>query len=131
MRIEHVGYMVQDPPAVAQWYCDHLGCRVARQMSQSPWTHFLLDGAGQAMLEIYNNPKAHVPDYGAIDSLVLHVAFAVDDVARERARLLAAGAKAEGEMVVIASGDQLAMLRDPWGFAIQLAKRAQPMIQGG
>ena len=128
MRIEHVGYMVQDPLAVAQWYCEHLGFRVARKLSQSPWTHFLVDGSGRVMLEIYNNPQAKVPDYAAMDALLLHVAFAVDDVAAMRDRLLAAGARAEGEVTVIACGDQLAMLRDPWGFPLQLAKRAEPMV---
>lgn len=127
LRIEHVGYMVSDPPAVARWYCEHLGFRIARQMQQSPWTTFLADSSGRVMLEIYNNPKATVPDYASIDSLVLHVAFAVDDVAAQRDRLLNAGATAEGDMMTIACGDQLAMLRDPWGFAIQLARRATPM----
>jgi hypothetical protein len=28
------------------------------------------------------------------------------------------------------AGDQLAMLRDPWGVAIQLVKRAQPLMGG-
>lgn len=128
MHIEHVGYMVQDPPAAAQWYCRHLGFRIARKMNESPWTHFLVDGSGRVMLEIYNNPKAKVPDYAATDPLVLHVAFTVEDVAAERTRLLAAGATADGEITVIPCGDQLAMLRDPWGLSIQLAKRAEPMV---
>lgn len=127
MHLEHIGYMVSDPVAVARWYCDHLSFRVARQMSKSPWTHFLVDGSGRMMLEIYNNPKAQVPDYAALDPLVLHLAFAVDDVQQVRGCLLAAGAKAEGEVTMTAAGDQLAMLRDPWGFAIQLAKRSQAM----
>ena len=59
---------------------------------------------------------------------MLHFAFAVDDPAAVRERLLAAGASAEGELTTTAAGDQLAMLRDPWGLAIQLAKRKQPMV---
>ena len=45
-----------------------------------------------------------------------------------RARLLAAGASAEGEALVTPTGDHVAMLRDPWGLAIQFVHRAQPMI---
>jgi len=132
MQLEHIGYLVNDPVAVARWYCDHLGFRIARQMSHSPWTHFLVDGSGQMMLEIYNNPKAKVPDYASFDPLVLHLAFAVEQVESTREHLIAAGAQAEGEITVTAAGDQLAMLRDPWGFAIQLAKRAIPLGgQGG
>jgi hypothetical protein len=31
-------------------------------------------------------------------------------------------------MTVADNGDELAMLRDPWGFAIQLVKRHTPML---
>jgi len=80
------------------------------------------------MIEIYNNPKAPVPDYRAVNPLVLHLAFAVDDMSATRARLLRAGATADGEMTVADNGDELAMLRDPWGFAVQLVKRRAPML---
>jgi glyoxylase I family protein len=59
---------------------------------------------------------------------VLHVAFQVDDVSTARERLLKAGATAEGEMTSNDAGDQFAMVRDPWGFAIQLVRRAQPVL---
>ena len=63
-----------------------------------------------------------------IDPLILHLAVAVDEVAAERDRLIAAGAVPEGEIVITDDGDELAMLRDPWGFPLQLANRRQPMI---
>ena len=128
MHIEHFGYMVQDPPAVTAWYCEHLGFRIARKMDKPPHTHFLVDGSGRMMLEIYNNPKAQVPDYAAMDPLVLHIAFSVDGVAQTRDRLLTAGATVQSELTVTPAGDQLLMLRDPWGFAVQLCKRGQPML---
>lgn len=128
MRIEHIGYTVPDPVQAAQWYVDHLGFQIRRRQTQSPWTHFLADAAGQVMIEIYNNPRVPPPDYRAMDPLLFHLAFTVDDVATERQRLLDAGATAEGEITVIACGDQLAMLRDPWGLALQLVKRAEPMV---
>lgn len=45
-----------------------------------------------------------------------------------RARLIAAGATPAGEIVVTPAGDELAMLRDPWGIPLQLVRRAEPMI---
>ena len=63
-----------------------------------------------------------------MDPLVLHVAFAPDDVPSTRARLLAAGATPVGDVVVTPAGDQFAMLRDPWGLALQLARRARPLV---
>jgi glyoxylase I family protein len=80
------------------------------------------------MLEFYNNPKAGVPDYRTIDPLVLHVAFRVRDIAAARAKLLAAGATAEGGITTADNGDRLAMHRDPWGLAVQLVTRVDEMI---
>ena len=130
MRIEHVGYMVEDPLQVAAWYCQNLGFRVARGMQTSPFTHFLLDGSGNSMLEIYNNPAAGVPDYASMDPLVLHVAMDVGDESIEivRDRLLAAGATLYSDLGVTPAGDQLVMLRDPWGLALLLARRKIPMV---
>ncbi len=128
MAIEHIGFNVQDPVRCAEWYVHNLGFIVKRKMEHSPYTHFLADSSGHMMLEIYNNPKAAVPDYAASDPLVLHLAFRVRDVEREKERLLQAGASLQRDTTVTASGDQLVMLRDPWGFAIQLCKRQEPLV---
>jgi len=130
MKIEHVGYMVQKPIEVAAWYCQNLGFKVARSMQTTPFTHFLVDGSGAVMVEIYNNPAASVPDYASMDPLVLHLAFNVSDETIEevRDRLIAAGAMVYSNLAVTPAGDQLIMLRDPWGMAVQLAKRKEPMI---
>ena len=37
-----------------------------------------------------------------------------------------AGAMAKGEVTVTDSGNALAMLRDPWGFAVQLVETGSP-----
>jgi glyoxylase I family protein len=128
MKIEHAAYQVEDPVAMARWYVEHLGLTVKRAQSQRPFGQFLADDGDAVMLEFYNNPKVAVPDYHAIDPLILHIAFWTDDVEATRARLLAAGASAEGDALVTPMGDHVAMLRDPWGFAIQFVHRAQPML---
>lgn len=128
MKIEHTAYQVQDPVALAAWYVAHLGMTIKRKQDASPFGHFLADDGDTVMLEFYNNPKVRVPDYRAIDPLVLHIAFRTDDVAGARARLIAAGATPEGDVRQDAMGDTLAMLRDPWGLAVQLVKRVTPMI---
>ena len=131
MKIEHVGYMVQDPIRVAEWYCANLGFKVVRGMQTTPFTHFLADNSGNVMVEIYNNPAAQVPDYASMDPLVLHLAFDTVGEAIEtvRDRLINAGATLYSDLVLTPAGDQLIMLRDPWGMAVQLAKRKQPMIK--
>ena len=128
MRIEHMAFNVPDPVAMTQWYEQHLGMKTVRSSGPPHHMRFVADASGQTMLELYRNPKASVPDYRTIDPLVMHLAFHVDDVAGTRAGLLKAGATAEGEITRTDSGDELAMLRDPWGFAIQLVNRAVPML---
>jgi glyoxylase I family protein len=127
MNIEHIALNVADPVAAAKWYTQHLGMRVVRRPPGDTQTHFIADEQGRVVLELYHQTKAPVPDYFAMDPMVLHIAFVVDDMAAERTRLLRAGAKAVGDVAATDNGDQLAMLRDPWGVAVQLVKRATPL----
>jgi glyoxylase I family protein len=127
MKIEHVALLVEDPVAMARWYEDHLGLRTVRSSGPPADARFLADTEGESVLEIYRGGPPS-PDYRAMDPLLLHVAFATRDVPSTRARLIAAGATPEGEVKVLPSGDEMAMLRDPWGLAIQLANRKQPLV---
>jgi glyoxylase I family protein len=127
MRIEHLAFVAQEPAVVAEWYVAHLGFEIKRAMDVSPFMHFIADEQGM-MIEIYRQPHIRVPDYRDMDPLLLHLAFVSNDVEKDRARLIAAGATAVGEIQKTPTGDELAMLRDPWGFAIQLAQRATPMV---
>jgi glyoxylase I family protein len=128
VKIEHVAFQVEDPKAVSAWWVKNLGLTIKRTYPDRPWGHFLADDGDAVMVEFYNNPKAAVPDYRAIDPLMLHVAFVVEDVAMVRERLIAGGATPEGDPQTAPNGDILTMLRDPWGLAVQLVRRQQQMI---
>ena len=128
MKIEHVALQVSDPAAIADWYVRHLGCTIARSGLEPVSVRFLKDASGLSMIELYRNPRAPIPDYRTMDPMLLHVAFVSDDPAADRDRLLAAGATLDENLVTTPAGDQLLMLRDPWGLALQLVKRAEPMI---
>ena len=128
VRLEHVGLNVADPIKAAQWYVDNLGMKILREAPAPANTRFLGDAGGNMMLEIYHNPPEAVPNYASMDPLLLHVAFMVDDVDAIRSKLLAAGATPVGEVTTTPAGDKLAMLRDPWGLAIQFVHRADPML---
>ena len=129
IRLEHVAINVEDPVSMAKWYGHHLGMKVVRNGPPPINMHFISDAGGNMMLEIYNNPPDAVPNYASMDPLLLHIAFMVDDVKGIREKLIAAGATAVGEVTITPAGDELAMLRDPWGVAIQFVKRARPMLQ--
>jgi glyoxylase I family protein len=128
VRFEHVGLNVFDPITMARWYADNLGMKVVRESPPPANARFIADQDGNMMLELYTNPPDAVPDYAAMDPLLLHVAFMVDDVAAVRARLIAAGATAVAGVIAAPTGDRIAVLRDPWGIAIQFVKRADPML---
>jgi catechol 2,3-dioxygenase-like lactoylglutathione lyase family enzyme len=123
VKIEHLALNVADPVALAEWYCRHLGFEVARRSEGPARAHFLRDPATGVMWEVYLNPPDRVPDYAAMDPLLLHLAFASEDLAADRDSLVRAGATLVSELT-LADGSQVAMLRDPWGLSIQLCQRA-------
>jgi glyoxylase I family protein len=127
MKLEHVALLVTDPVGVARWYEAHLGMRTVKSGEPPGNARFLADAEGTTVLEVYagvNGP----PDYGSMDPSLLRVAFATGDVPGTRERLVAAGATPVGEIVENVAGDQFAMLRDPWGLALQLARRSRPLV---
>ena len=127
MKIEHFAFNVLDPIVIAAWYCEHLKFTVKHKFTQAPHTHFLADSSGQVMIEIYCNPADRVRDYQNMDPLMVHLAFVSKDPDADAARLIAAGAR-EVDEVKLKDGSYLKMLKDPWGFSIQLCKRGTPML---
>jgi catechol-2,3-dioxygenase len=127
-QVEHIAWQVQDPVTIARWYVENLGFRVVRKVDAAPFTHFIGDASGRVIVEMYHNPAAPLPDYRSMNPLLLHLAFVVDSPEAVRDALVKAGASIAEDVVVTPAGDKLVMLRDPWGFAIQLCKRAKPMI---
>src|SRR4051812_15354439 len=125
MKLEHIAFNLADPVAVAAWYCTHCGLRVVRHISQPAQTHFLAD-SGSTVLEIYCNPPDNVPDYRSMDPLLFHLALSSSDPLSDARRLVSAGAMFVDE-TRLDDGSHLVMLRDPWGLALQLCKRAQEL----
>lgn len=128
MRLEHIAFNVLEPAQAAAWYATRLGMRIVRAQEVSPFAHFIVDSAGQTVIEFYNNPLEAVPDYAAVHPLRHHIAFLADDIGVERERLLAAGAQAAGDITSTPAGDRLCFLRDPWGVPVQLVQRATPLL---
>jgi predicted enzyme related to lactoylglutathione lyase len=79
------------------------------------------------VIELYNNADDPIPEYKSMHPLRLHVAFAASDPDAARAALIAAGASLV-EDITRQDGTRLVMLRDPWGLALQLCKRPEPLL---
>jgi glyoxylase I family protein len=127
LNLEHIACNVADPRAMAAWYVEHLGMRVVRHSPDPPQVHFLADAAGRAVIEIYCNAGAAIPDYPAMNPLQFHIAFAAPDPDASRDALVAAGATLVEERKM-PDGSRLLMLRDPWGVPLQLCKRPTPLL---
>jgi glyoxylase I family protein len=128
MKIEHVAFNVDNPVEVAKWYTKHLGLKIVKQAEEPPFMTFLADDSGQVMIEIYKNPPNDIPDYSSMNPLQLHLAFVSNNPQADKERLLTAGAT-EISDDILEDGSRLVMLRDPWGLALQLCKRAAPMLR--
>jgi catechol 2,3-dioxygenase-like lactoylglutathione lyase family enzyme len=129
MKIEHFALNVADPDGMVDWYGNHLSMKLVRSVPGTACTRFLADEAG-SILEIYHNPPDEVPDYWAMDPLILHLAFTSSDPAADAARLIDAGAALVGE-TRLDDGSLLIMIRDPWGLAIQLCRRTRALLGSG
>jgi catechol 2,3-dioxygenase-like lactoylglutathione lyase family enzyme len=129
VKVEHLAMNVPEPARQAEWWCANLGCRVVRSADAPVEVRFLADSSGSVLFEVYRNDAAPVPDYASLDPLVLHMAFESDDVRADRDRLVAAGATVvtDAPPSPVPGSDDLVMLRDPWGLAVQLVTRAEPM----
>ncbi len=128
MHLEHLGLNHRDPVAAAAWYCKQLNMTVARKTGPPNNCHFLADSRGKMMLEFYADPTAAVPDYASLEPFSLHIAFHVDDVHAAVERLLEAGGSPAMSLKINSLGDEVAIVRDPWGIPVQLVKRAKPMV---
>lgn len=127
LPFEHLAINVSDPVAVAAWYVEHLGMEIVRRGDPPVHMHFLADASRRAMIELYTNGAAPTDAYREMHPSQLHIAFSSTDPNADADRLVAAGATLI-EHLHNPDGSHLTMLRDPWGLAIQLAKRATPML---
>jgi catechol 2,3-dioxygenase-like lactoylglutathione lyase family enzyme len=127
MKIEHLALNVTEPLAMASWYEAHLGLTAVKKMEESPFMTFLADDSGKIMIELYQNPKATVLKFESLDPLMLHLAFVSESPADDADRLVDAGASKVSDDT-LPDGTRLIMLRDPWGLAVQLVKRAKALL---
>lgn len=125
--LEHPAIDVADPVATASWWVENLGFTITKQKDDETHTTFLVDASGRVAIEMYRaKTQPTAPDYANMDPLTLHFGFTSKDVDADIERLTKAGAT----LVVHekAPGFDGAMMRDPFGIAIQFVKREQSVL---
>jgi glyoxylase I family protein len=127
-RPEHVAFNLPDPVAAAKWYTEHLGMKVMRQGGAPTFTTFIADSNAHMMIELFHNADYPLFDAANFSHMSIHLAFMVSDIGAIKKKLMDAGAAVVEDITKTPSGDQVLMLRDPWGVPIQFAQRVKPML---
>ena len=123
MKLEHIAFDVAEPEKLIAWWCENLGFR-----RSEPGSAFILDDSGTAGIEIYRTGETpSAPNYNQMNAMTMHIALVSDDVKADAERLVAAGGKLE-KLTLENPAFHMAIVRDPWGVAIQLCKRAKSIF---
>ncbi len=122
----HVGLNIRHFDEIVSWYVKNLACTVVRKPGDK--VAFLADPSGRVIIEFYDNPEAPVLPFQDTHFLTLHLAFLVEDPKSVSERLVKEGAVVYDPYKITPAGDQMVMLQDPWGIAVQLIKRAEAMF---
>lgn len=122
--IEHMGFVVANPGAAAEWYCEHLGFHVLRvgengsvAFVQCPETGLILELIGEGEVEAAVKDLRH--------PLQVHLALRTDAFEAERDRLVAAGAEFAMHCETSDPDARVCVLKDPFGLYLQLAQRRE------
>lgn len=128
-RFEHLAFNVSDPQAIVRWYTKYLGMKVVRADGPPAYLSFIADSGMNVMLEFQHQQKNPVFEPSSIHHMAMHLAFVTPNINQSQQALLRGGATIAESLKVLASGDRVVTLRDPWGFALQLVERVIPMLQ--
>ena len=128
MKPEHIALNVPDPLAMVEWYKRNLKMTIKRAGGPPTHTTFVADVSGNIMLELFCNTNFPMLDLAMLDPMSLHLALMTDAIERTRELLLDAGATVADDITRGPTGDEIMMLQDPWGFALQFVHRAVPML---
>lgn len=129
MKLEHIALNVPEPEKQVEWYQAHLGLRLAKITPTPTFTAYFLVDDHASILEFYRNPAVEPPDYASLHPANLHVAFYAEAVEATKEKLLAAGGTLFGEKVAFPSGVAYYYVRDPWGLALQIITRPEPLLE--
>ncbi len=129
IRPEHVAFNVPDPVAAVKWYTENLGMKALRLGGPPTYTSFVSDSGEHMMMELFHNADYPLFEPAQFSHMSIHLAFMVNDISVIKTKLIAAGATLVEDITKTPSGDQVLMLRDPWGLPIQFAQRVKAMLK--
>jgi len=129
MRIEHLGFLVEKPISMGQWWVENLGFRVVRQSGDDFFGVCFLQDASGTIIEFGKIPEQAPLNFRALLPLQVHIAIECPDTLAEAARLVNQGASLIGESPMNDLAHEKLLMRDPFGAVIQLVNRKDKLIK--
>lgn len=128
-RPEHIAFNVVDPQRMTNWYFENLGMKIVREDTLSNYTSFSSHENKNMLVELFHNKTYPLLDTNTMNILAMHIAFTSNDLRTTRNALIAAGAVLVEDVRTSGDGDEILLLKDPWGVPIQFVKRNNPMVK--
>jgi catechol-2,3-dioxygenase len=124
--IEHLGILVSQPLAMAEWYNKVVGFHTmfSKGNEEKAVAFLKVDSTG-TMLELIKLPEIDSTASRLNHHLQFHIALKSEDPDSDAKYLMENGATLIEVCPVTLDGDYLIVLHDPWGNCIQLAKRGR------
>ena len=128
MKIEHIGFLVDKPLSMADWWVSNLGFKVLRRDGTDAYGVCFLKDDGDTVLEFGSIPTEQALDFNKLEPLQVHIAIDCSDTESETRRLIANGAVLVGESPLNDFKNERILLRDPFGAVIQLVNRKGKLV---
>lgn len=124
MGIEHIGLSVSAPIDMSNWYCAIFGFRVVRQEgTNDDGVSFIIDDNEETILELYKLPEVPALPVNTFIPIQFHIAIDCEKPFETANILVDKGATFVGEAPRNEYKGEKYLIRDPWGFVIQLVNR--------
>ena len=121
--VEHVTIAAKDPKALAKWYCDSLGFKIAYESKRSLTTYVRLGADLIEIVEAGNTPRI---SHGERDPGLRHVAISVTDIRKAYSNLRSRGVAFKTEPQE-KDGVWTAFFEDPENNLLHLIQRSTPL----
>jgi uncharacterized glyoxalase superfamily protein PhnB len=130
MKVEHVGYSVPEPISMGSWYEENLDFKILRSFGTDDGGAVFLQGPeGNTIIELFKLPEVEALDFEDMAPIQLHLALECAKPVQFCKELAQAGAEVIGEAPKAKHQDKRYLVRDPWGFVLQILNRKDKLIE--
>ena len=123
-RIEHIGFVINNPCEAADWYHMNLGFKVLRKAANNS-VAFIQESNSGLIFELIGNPDIHPIDADLTHPLQVHIAIKSENIHDDKQRLMNAGASFVMDCQTDDPNARVCILKDPFGLNLQLAQRKE------